>query len=130
VTPIVASLPGRCAPDETAAVPGASRCARGASASWPYTWPSISSTQRHSSGKFAATSTNCLLPWAQAVRQQNLHRRKLRNIARERVTLLNGRARVFGPLLQHFGEVLAFASDFSRKPSDYCLSPAAMKAPQ
>jgi len=44
----------------------------------------------------------------EAVGQQNLHpRRQLRNIARERVTHLNGRARRFGPLLQHLGEVLA-----------------------
>lgn len=36
----------------------------------------------------------------EAVGQQNLHPRgQLRNIARERVTHLNGRARVLGPLL-------------------------------
>src|SRR5216683_1847612 len=44
----------------------------------------------------------------EAVRQQNLHpRRQLRNVARERVTHLNGWARPLGPLLQHLGEVLA-----------------------
>src|SRR6266852_6323531 len=44
----------------------------------------------------------------EAVRQQNLHpRSQLRNVARERVTHLNGRARVLGTLLQHVGEVLA-----------------------
>src|SRR6266576_6922766 len=44
----------------------------------------------------------------EAVRQQNLHpRSQLRNIARERVTHLNGWARVLGLLLQHVGDVLA-----------------------
>src|SRR5271169_2393278 len=43
-----------------------------------------------------------------AVRQQNLHPRgQLWNVARERVTHLNGWARPLGPLLQHVGEVLA-----------------------
>src|SRR6266851_677960 len=47
-------------------------------------------------------------PMGEAVRQQNLHpRSQLRNVARERVTHLNGRARVLGPLLQHVGDVLA-----------------------
>jgi hypothetical protein len=44
----------------------------------------------------------------EAVGQQNLNpRSQLRNIARERVAHLNGRARPLGPPLQHVGEVLA-----------------------
>jgi len=44
----------------------------------------------------------------EAVRQQNLNpRSQLRNIARERVAHLNGRARVLGTLLQYIGDVLA-----------------------
>jgi integrase len=42
------------------------------------------------------------------IRQQNLHPlRQLHHIARERVTHLNDRARLAGPVLQHLGEVLA-----------------------
>ena len=103
-----APSPGRCAADETATAAPASWLVPAPPHRSHTLGPASPARNGIRSGKFCATSTNCRLPWARQLSQQNLHSaRQLRHIPRQRITHLNRARKSLAHVLQHVGDVLA-----------------------